>query len=114
MLSEEPGLRRRRDASERDNFELRDEGKPQPTALFDNTPQPIRLIVMLDVSHRSPGEPHDGSDDDDDDGYQETDCGFFPSGVWHTTLVRQGWHLPNTPVDGWTFQALRRFVHYFR
>jgi Ca-activated chloride channel homolog len=34
----------------RDDFELRDEGKPQPIALFDNTPQPIRLIVMLDVS----------------------------------------------------------------
>ena len=34
----------------RDNFEVRDEGKPQPITLFDNTPQPIRLIVMLDVS----------------------------------------------------------------
>ena len=34
----------------RDDFEVRDEGKPQPIALFDNTPQPIRLIVMLDVS----------------------------------------------------------------
>jgi Ca-activated chloride channel homolog len=34
----------------RDDFELRDEGKPQPITLFDNTPQPIRLIVMLDVS----------------------------------------------------------------
>jgi Ca-activated chloride channel family protein len=32
------------------DFELRDEGKPQPITLFDNTPQPIRLIVMLDVS----------------------------------------------------------------
>jgi Ca-activated chloride channel homolog len=31
-------------------FEIRDEGKPQPIVLFDNTPQPIRLIVMLDVS----------------------------------------------------------------
>src|SRR5687767_15964047 len=31
-------------------FEVRDEGKPQPITLFDNTPQPIRLIVMLDVS----------------------------------------------------------------
>ena len=29
---------------------MRDEGKPQPITLFDNTPQPIRLIVMLDVS----------------------------------------------------------------
>jgi len=34
----------------RDDFEVRDEGKPQPITLFDNTPQPIRLLVMLDVS----------------------------------------------------------------
>ena len=34
----------------RDQFEVRDEGKPQPITQFDNTPQPIRLIVMLDVS----------------------------------------------------------------
>jgi Ca-activated chloride channel homolog len=34
----------------RDVFEVRDEGKPQPLTLFDNAPQPIRLIVMLDVS----------------------------------------------------------------
>jgi Ca-activated chloride channel homolog len=34
----------------RDEFELRDDGKPQPMTLFDNTPQPVRLIVMLDVS----------------------------------------------------------------
>ena len=33
-----------------DDFEIRDEGKPQPITQFDNTPQPIRLIVMLDVS----------------------------------------------------------------
>ena len=33
----------------RDDFEVRDEGKPQPITQFDNTPQPIRLIVMLDV-----------------------------------------------------------------
>jgi Ca-activated chloride channel family protein len=32
------------------DFEIRDEGKPQPITLFDNTPQPVRLIVMLDVS----------------------------------------------------------------
>src|SRR5262245_22227561 len=31
-------------------FEIRDDGKPQPITLFDNTPQPIRLVVMLDVS----------------------------------------------------------------
>jgi Ca-activated chloride channel family protein len=35
---------------EREQFEVRDDGKPQPITLFDNTPQPIRLIVMLDVS----------------------------------------------------------------
>ncbi len=34
----------------RDNFEVRDEGQPQPITQFDNRPQPIRLIVMLDVS----------------------------------------------------------------
>src|SRR5215470_17802172 len=32
------------------DFEVRDEGKPQPITQFDNTPQPVRLIVMLDVS----------------------------------------------------------------
>lgn len=34
----------------RDDFEVRDNGKPQPITLFDNSPQPIRIIVMLDVS----------------------------------------------------------------
>ena len=34
----------------RDEFEVRDEGKPQPITLFDHAPQPIRLVVMLDVS----------------------------------------------------------------
>jgi Ca-activated chloride channel family protein len=34
----------------REQFEVRDQGKPQPITQFDNTPQPIRLIVMLDVS----------------------------------------------------------------
>jgi len=34
----------------RDQFEVRDDGRPQPITLFDNTPQPINLIVMLDVS----------------------------------------------------------------
>src|SRR5687768_13984480 len=34
----------------RDDFEVRDEGKPQPITSFDNRPQAIRLIVMLDVS----------------------------------------------------------------
>lgn len=32
------------------DFEIRDEGRPQPIVLFDNSPQPIRLVVMLDVS----------------------------------------------------------------
>ena len=34
----------------REDFEIRDEGKPQPITQFDNTPQPISLVVMLDVS----------------------------------------------------------------
>jgi len=34
----------------RDDFAVRDDGKPQSITTFDNTPQPIRLIVMLDVS----------------------------------------------------------------
>lgn len=33
-----------------DRFEVRDEGKPQPITQFDDTPQPVRLVVMLDVS----------------------------------------------------------------
>ncbi len=41
----------------REDFEIRDEGKPQPITLFDNTPQPIRLIVMLDVSGSMVGQP---------------------------------------------------------
>ena len=34
----------------REVFEVRDNGRPQPITVFDNSPQPIRLIVMLDVS----------------------------------------------------------------
>ena len=34
----------------RGDFEVRDEGKPQPIDLFDNSSQPIRLVLMLDVS----------------------------------------------------------------
>jgi Ca-activated chloride channel family protein len=34
----------------KDDFEVRDEGKPQPITIFDNRPQPLRLILMLDVS----------------------------------------------------------------
>jgi len=33
-----------------DVFEVKDDGKPQAITQFDNRPQPIRLIVMLDVS----------------------------------------------------------------
>jgi Ca-activated chloride channel family protein len=35
---------------EQKDFEIRDEGSPQPITTFDNRPQPIRLIVLLDVS----------------------------------------------------------------
>jgi Ca-activated chloride channel family protein len=35
---------------EQKDFEVRDEGSPQPITTFDNRPQPIRLIVLLDVS----------------------------------------------------------------
>ena len=34
----------------REQFEVRDNGRPQPLTLFDNSPQPIQLIVMIDVS----------------------------------------------------------------
>src|SRR5262245_6034021 len=34
----------------REHFEIRDEGKLQPITLYDNSPQPIRLVVLLDVS----------------------------------------------------------------
>src|SRR5262245_16967059 len=34
----------------RDDFQIFDNGKSQPLTLFDNTPQPVRLIVLLDVS----------------------------------------------------------------
>lgn len=34
----------------REVFEVRDNGRPQPITVFDNNPQPIRLIVMIDVS----------------------------------------------------------------
>jgi Ca-activated chloride channel family protein len=34
----------------REEFEVRDDGKPQALTQFDNTPRPVRLIVMLDVS----------------------------------------------------------------
>lgn len=34
----------------RDDFQIFDNGKLQPLTLFDNSPQPVRLIVLLDVS----------------------------------------------------------------
>jgi Ca-activated chloride channel family protein len=34
----------------RDQFEIRDEGQPQPITQFSTDPQPIRLVVLLDVS----------------------------------------------------------------
>jgi Ca-activated chloride channel family protein len=34
----------------RDNFEVRDNGRVQPITVFDSSPQPMRLIIMLDVS----------------------------------------------------------------
>jgi Ca-activated chloride channel family protein len=34
----------------RDAFQLFDNGRLQPIAVFDNRPQPVRLIVMLDTS----------------------------------------------------------------
>ncbi len=34
----------------REAFEVRDNGRVQPITLFDNTPQPVRLVVLLDVS----------------------------------------------------------------
>jgi len=37
-------------ALKQEDFEVRDDGKPQPITQFDNTPQPIQIIVLLDVS----------------------------------------------------------------
>lgn len=34
----------------RGDFQVFDNGKPQPITVFDNSPQPVRLIVMVDVS----------------------------------------------------------------
>lgn len=34
----------------RDVFELRDNGRPQPIVTFDGTPQPIQLVVLIDLS----------------------------------------------------------------
>lgn len=35
---------------DKDAFEVKDNGRVQPITVFDNTPQPIQLVVMLDVS----------------------------------------------------------------
>src|SRR5438552_17870867 len=34
----------------RTEFQVFDNGKPQPIAVFDHSPQPVRVIVLLDVS----------------------------------------------------------------
>lgn len=34
----------------RDDFEVRDNGRVQPLTVFDSSPQPIRIVVLLDVS----------------------------------------------------------------
>jgi Ca-activated chloride channel family protein len=34
----------------KESFEVKDNGRVQPITVFDNTPQPIQLVVMLDVS----------------------------------------------------------------
>lgn len=34
----------------REDFQVSDNGRVQPLTVFDNTPQPIRIVVMLDVS----------------------------------------------------------------
>ena len=37
-----------------EDFQILDNGKPQPVVVFDNSPAPIRLIVLLDGSGRLP------------------------------------------------------------
>src|SRR4051794_32465695 len=34
----------------REDFQVSDNGKPQTLTIFDNSPQPIRLIVLIDIS----------------------------------------------------------------
>ena len=34
----------------KDDFQVFDNGKPQPITVFDNSPQPIRLIILIDIS----------------------------------------------------------------
>lgn len=40
----------------RDDFEILDEGRPQPVTVFDNTPQKITVAVMFDMSNSMAGE----------------------------------------------------------
>jgi len=39
----------------KEQFDVRDDGKPQPITVFDNSPEPIQLIVLLDVSSSMTG-----------------------------------------------------------
>lgn len=34
----------------KDDFDVRDDGKPQPLTQFEKSPQPIRIVVLLDTS----------------------------------------------------------------
>src|SRR3954468_19612676 len=34
----------------RDDFQVSDTGEVQPLTVFDNSPQPIRLVILIDVS----------------------------------------------------------------
>lgn len=34
----------------REDFEILDNGRPQPISVFDNSPQPLRLVVLIDAS----------------------------------------------------------------
>src|SRR5262245_38640828 len=34
----------------KENFEILEDGKPQPLVVFSNEPQPISVVVMLDTS----------------------------------------------------------------
>jgi hypothetical protein len=54
-----------------------------------------------------PGQPQQGSDDDDDGERDESDRGFFPSGIRHTTPLTQGWLQEPTPPTGAMFQSFR-------
>ena len=34
----------------REHFQIQDNGRPQPLTIFDNSPQPIRLVILVDIS----------------------------------------------------------------